>query len=69
MPRIVADLGTCEGLGMCEAMASDYFEVVETDDGDEQVHVLRDDVPDADRAHVHAATQACPVLALGLTPA
>lgn len=66
MPRIVADLGTCEGLGMCEAMASDYFEVREDDSGEESVHVLSVDVPEADRAHVHAATQACPVLALSL---
>ena len=45
MPRIVADLGKCEGLGMCEAMASDYFEVREDDDGVEMVHVLTEDVP------------------------
>ena len=66
MPRIVADLGTCEGLGMCEAMASDYFEVREDEDGVESVHVLSADVPEGDRGHVHAATQACPVLALSL---
>ena len=66
MPRIVADLGTCEGLGMCEAMASDYFEVREDDSGEESVHVLTEEVPEPDRAHVHAATQACPVLALSL---
>ncbi|WP_139979761.1 ferredoxin [Nocardioides litoris] len=66
MPRIVVDRERCEGLGMCEAMASDWFEVVETDDGDETVSVLREEVPEADRAHVHAATQACPVLALSL---
>ena len=66
MPRIVADLGTCEGLGMCEAMASDYFEVREDEDGIESVHVLSEDVPEGDRANVHAATQACPVLALSL---
>ena len=66
MPRIVADLGKCEGLGMCEAMASDYFEVREDEDGIESVHVLSEDVPEGDRSHVHAATQACPVLALSL---
>lgn len=64
--RIVADLGRCEGLGMCEAMASDYFEVREDADGEESVHVLVEEPPEADRAHVHAATQACPVLALTL---
>ena len=64
--RIVADLGKCEGLGMCEAMASDYFEVREDADGEESVHVLEENPPESDRAHVHAATQACPVLALTL---
>ena len=60
--RIVVDRDKCEGLGMCEAMASDYFEL----DDDEQMTVLQEDVPEADRGHVHAATQACPVLALTL---
>lgn len=65
--KIVVDRHKCEGLGMCEAMASDYFELRETSDGDDEVHVLVEEVPDADRGHVHAATQACPVLALSLT--
>jgi ferredoxin len=60
--RIVVDRDKCEGLGMCEAMASDYFEL----DDDEQMHVLDDAPPVQDRAHVHAAVQACPVLALQL---
>lgn len=64
--RIVVDRDRCEGLGMCEAMASDFFEVVEDDDGDEQVELLQTEVAEADRARVHAATQACPVLALSL---
>jgi ferredoxin len=66
MPRIVADLDRCEGLGMCEAMASDYFEVREDESGEESVHVVSPEVPESDRSHVHAATQACPVLALVL---
>ncbi|MBS4754513.1 ferredoxin [Nocardioides sp. zg-ZUI104] len=61
--RIVADKGRCEGLGMCEAMADDYFEV---DDDDEVVNVLEHSPPEQDRAHVYAAVQACPVLALTL---
>lgn len=65
--RIVVDRDKCEGLGMCEAMASDYFELTESSDGDDEMVVLQEDVPDADRGHVHAATQACPVLALSLT--
>jgi ferredoxin len=65
--RIVVDRDRCEGLGMCEAMASDYFELTESSDGDDEMVVLREEVADADRGHVHAATQACPVLALTLT--
>ncbi|GAA4817888.1 ferredoxin [Nocardioides caeni] len=61
--HIVADLGTCEGLGMCESMANDYFEV---DDDTELVTVLDAAPPESDRAHVFAAVQACPVLALKL---
>ncbi|CAM3746267.1 ferredoxin [Nocardioides marinus] len=64
--EIVIDRDKCEGLGMCEAMASDYFEVREDDDGEESVHVIDQHPPEADRGHVHAATQACPVLALSL---
>lgn len=60
--KIVVDRDTCEGLGMCEAMASDYFEL----DDDEVMHVLDETPPESDRAHVYAAVQACPVLALSL---
>ena len=59
--RIVVDLDKCEGLGMCEAMANEYFEV----DDDDEMHVLDDD-PGSDRATSYAAVQACPVLALSL---
>jgi len=62
MPRIVVDRDKCEGLGMCEAMAHDFFEL----DDDEVMHVLEENPAESDRAHVHAATQACPVLALTL---
>ncbi|WP_341230342.1 ferredoxin, partial [Nocardioides salarius] len=34
--RIEVDRDRCEGLGMCEAMASDVFEI----DDDEVMHVL-----------------------------
>jgi ferredoxin len=61
--RIAADLDRCEGLGMCESMADDYFEV---DDDTDQVVLIEEQPPEADRAHVYAAVQACPVLALTL---
>lgn len=60
--RILVDRDRCDGLGMCEAMASDYFEL----DEDEVMHVLEESPPDGARAHVHAAVQACPALALRL---
>lgn len=60
--RIHVDRDTCEGLGMCEAMADDYFGL----DDDDVMHLKRNDVDEADRGRVHAATQACPVLALKL---
>lgn len=61
--KITVDLDKCEGLGMCESMANDYFEV---DDDTDQVAVLNDSPDEGDRAHVYAAVQACPVLALKL---
>ncbi len=61
--KIIADHDKCEGLGMCEAMANDYFEV---DEDDELVRVLDENPPESDRGHVFAAVQACPVLALTL---
>ena len=60
--RISLDRDRCEGLGMCEAMAHEFFEVVD----DEVMHVLDDSPPEADRSKVHAAVEACPVLALSL---
>jgi ferredoxin len=60
--RIEVDRDKCEGLGMCEAMASDFFEL----DDDDVMHVLNETPGDADRGHVNAAVQACPVLALTL---
>ena len=61
--HIVADRAKCEVLGMCESMANDYFEV---DEDDELVTVLDENPPESARAHVYAAVQACPVLALTL---
>lgn len=60
--RIVVDRNTCEGLGMCEAMAHEYFEV----DDDDTMALLDASPPEVDRSKVHAAVEACPVLALSL---
>jgi ferredoxin len=60
--RIVVDRNKCEGLGMCEAMAQEFFEV--RDDG---TMVVLDNAPgDEYRTELAAAIDACPVLALSL---
>jgi ferredoxin len=60
--RIVVDRDLCDGHGMCEAMAHDYFEL----DDEDTMTVLNDSPPDSDLARVHAAVQSCPALALSL---
>ena len=60
--RILVDRDMCEGLGMCEAMAHEYFEL----DDDDTMTVLDETPPESERAKVHAAVEACPVLALTL---
>ncbi|MFI5610977.1 ferredoxin [Amycolatopsis sp. NPDC051903] len=58
--RIEADRALCDGLGMCEAMAPDFFEV-----GDDGTVVVLDESPGEEhRAGLTAAADACPVLAL-----
>ncbi|GAA3582387.1 hypothetical protein GCM10022222_78940 [Amycolatopsis ultiminotia] len=60
--RIEADLTRCEGLGMCETMAPDFFEV-----SDEGTVVIHDPSPGEEhRQELTAAVDACPVLALKL---
>jgi ferredoxin len=60
--RIVVDRDLCDGHGMCEAMAHEFFEL----DDDDVMHVLQETAAEEDRAAVHAAVQACPALALSL---
>lgn len=60
--KILVDRDLCDGHGMCEAMAHDYFEL----DDDDVMSVLNESPPESDRDKVHAAVQACPALALTL---
>ena len=60
--KILVDRDTCEGLGMCEAMAHEYFSL----DDDDTMTVLDETPPESERSKVHAAVEACPVLALTL---
>jgi ferredoxin len=60
--RIVVDRDLCDGHGMCEAMAHEYFEL----DDDDVMHVLNETPPESERSTVTAAVQSCPALALRL---
>ena len=60
--RIIADRDSCEGHGMCEAMAHEYFQI----DDDGLVQVLDADPPEDDRGMVDSAVRSCPVAALRL---
>jgi ferredoxin len=60
--RIVVDRDLCDGHGMCEAMAHEFFEL----DDDDVMTVLVESPPESERAAVNAAVQACPALALSL---
>jgi len=60
--KIVVDRDLCDGHGMCEAMAHEFFEL----DDDEVLTILNETPDEADRDKVHAAVQACPALALTL---
>jgi len=62
MTRIVADLGKCDGIGMCESLCPDVFEV-----GDEGTVVLHHDtVPEGLEGEVREAVDSCPQTALSL---
>jgi ferredoxin len=60
--RILVDRDLCDGHGMCEAMAHEFFEL----DDDDVMQLLDESPPEWERAKVHAAVQACPALALSL---
>ncbi|WP_116045493.1 ferredoxin [Amycolatopsis palatopharyngis] len=60
--RIEVDRDKCAGLGMCEAMAQEFFEV--QDDG--TMLVLDEHPGEEHRQDLTAAVDSCPVLALSL---
>lgn len=59
-PRIVVDRNRCTGIGICESVAPDHFEV--TDDG--SVLVVSERVENL--ALVEEAVRSCPAAALSL---
>jgi ferredoxin len=60
--RIVVDYGRCTGLGMCEAVAPDLFEV----QADGSLTVLCDRPSDEQREQAEEAVASCPTEALSL---
>jgi ferredoxin len=60
--EIQVDRGRCTGIGMCESVAPDYFEV--DDDGTLILH--RASVSGNDTELVEDAVRACPAAALSL---
>ena len=59
--RVEADLGLCQGHGMCALEAPDVFAL---DKSDDQVRIL---LPEPDESHRHAVQNAvryCPAMAL-----
>lgn len=60
---ILVDRTKCTGLGICESLADDYFEL---DDEGELVLIAGTEVSADDEARVRAAVAGCPVRALEL---
>ena len=60
--KIRVDYNRCTGLGICESLASDVFEI--NDDG--ELELKTDTVPDGQLADVEAAVEGCPTEALSI---
>jgi len=60
--KIVMDRGRCTGIGVCESIAPEYFEV----DDDGSLRILDENVGDDDRDTVEEAVHSCPARALAL---
>ena len=60
--RVVVDQDKCTGLGLCESISPDFFEV--QDDG--SLELLRSDVKEGQVAILQEAVRSCPTEALRL---
>lgn len=60
MKCVTVDFDKCTGLGICESLAPDFFEV--NDDG--ELLLLREEIGDADLQEVEEAVNGCPTEAL-----
>ncbi|SDU69390.1 ferredoxin [Gordonia westfalica] len=60
--KVVLDRARCTGLGICESLAPEFFEI----DDDGSLLVLKDEVAEADLMEVEEAISGCPTEALRL---
>jgi ferredoxin len=58
--KVEVDFSKCTGLGICESLAPDFFEV--NDDGD--LVLLKEGITDAELQAVEEAVAGCPTEAL-----
>lgn len=58
--KVLVDFSKCTGLGICESLAPEFFEV--NDDGD--LVLLKEDITDAEMQEVEEAVAGCPTEAL-----
>jgi ferredoxin len=58
--KVAVDFAKCTGLGICESMAPNIFEV----DDDGKLVLLKDDVTDDELQSVEEAVAGCPTEAL-----
>ena len=62
MPRIVVDYDKCTGLGICESIAPDVFEV----DDDGSLLILEEKPDESRRGELQEAVDGCPTGALSI---
>lgn len=58
--KVIVDFAKCTGLGICESMAPDFFEV----DDEGHLILLKEDVSDDELQSVEEAVAGCPTEAL-----
>lgn len=58
--RVVVDYDKCTGLGLCESLAPEFFEV--QDDG--SLTLLQSEAGEGQRAEVEEAARSCPTEAI-----
>ena len=58
--KVVVDFNKCTGLGICESMSPEFFEVNE----DGALVLLKDDITDDELQSVEEAVAGCPTEAL-----